>query len=93
MKIIWTPKFQNSAKKLLKKNPELIELFKQRIKTLEISPFNPILKTHTLKGPLEGFYSCSINYFYRFVFEISTDTETNEEVIILINIGSHDEVY
>lgn len=92
-KLIWTPKFNKSAKKFLKNNPELSEVFKQRIKMLESAPFNPLLKTHKLKGSLEGFYSCSINYFYRIVFDISTETETGIYVIILINVGSHDEVY
>lgn len=31
--------------------------------------FNPRLKTHKLKGKLEGFWSFSINYSYRIMFE------------------------
>jgi len=92
-RLIWTPKFQKASKKLLNKNPELTEIFKQKIIQIEENPFNPILKTHKLRGNLKGFYSCSINYIYRIVFELTIDLNTKEEIIVLLNIGSHDEVY
>ncbi len=86
-KLIWTPKFIKASEKFLKKNPELIEFFKSGITQIEVDPFNPILKTHKLKGSLSCCYSASINYYYRIIFEIKS------EIIILLNIGTHDEVY
>ena len=51
------------------------------------------LSTHSLKGKLLGLKSCSCGYDCRIIFSIEVSQETNEEVIILIDIGTHDEVY
>ena len=90
-KLIWTPKFLKSAENIITRHPELSESFKQRIRMLEDNPFNPALRTHKLKGPLSGYYACSLNYNYRIVFEI--EKRESDELIILIQIGTHDEVY
>lgn len=50
-------------------------------------PFLPILKTHKLKGEMSQFYFCSINYNYRIIIEIKHSS------VILLNIGTQDEVY
>jgi len=47
------------------------------------------LKTHKLKGNLSNFYACSLTYQYRIVLTI----EIRDEEIVLVNIGTHDEVY
>lgn len=85
--LIWTPKFVKSVEKFCKKNPELVERFKSTIRQIESEPFHPILKTHKLKGEMSQFYSCSINYYYRIIIEI------NQDSVVLLNIGTHDEVY
>jgi len=89
-KLIWSPKFKKSAERFIKKNPQLIELFKITIKEIECDPFRTSLKTHKLKGLLNSCYSSSINYNYRIVFKIS---ESEDNCIELLNIGTHDEVY
>ena len=55
--------------------------------------YHPSLKTHKLMGNLDDTWSCSIDYSYRILFEFVTDPETDERAILLLNIGSHDEVY
>lgn len=50
--LIWTPKFVKSVKIFLEDYPNLTDLFKERILQIEENPFNPILKTHKLKGKL-----------------------------------------
>lgn len=90
MKLIWSPKFKKSAEKFIKSNPELIKQFKATIRLLEENPFNPLIKTHKLKGYLKECFSCSINYYYRIVFKMC-DQEV--DCIQLLNIGTHDEVY
>ena len=87
-KLVWTPHFVKSTEKFTKNFPEYIELFKEKIKLLEVDVFNPSLKTHKLKGNLTGFYACSINYTYRIIFQFDKN-----ENLILINIGTHDEAY
>lgn len=88
--LIWTPKFIKSTNKFIGKNPELVPLFKERIKQIEENPFEPALKTHKLKGNLSSFYSASLNFNFRILFQFDPD---NSENIILHIIGSHDEVY
>jgi mRNA-degrading endonuclease YafQ of YafQ-DinJ toxin-antitoxin module len=51
------------------------------------------LKSHKLGGNLAGLWSCSVTYDCRIIFNFSEDEELLEMVILLIDIGSHDEVY
>ncbi len=60
---------------------------------LENGPFTPSLKSHKLTGDLDEYWSCSVNYDYRIIFTFSQDEESEETLIILVDIGSHDEVY
>ena len=47
------------------------------------------LKTHKLKGDLKEVYACSLDYQYRIILNIVII----DNVIYLIDIGTHDEVY
>ena len=55
--------------------------------------YNPILRTHKLKGKLSGAWAYTVEYNCRIVFSFGENKETKEEEIILIDIGTHDEVY
>ena len=44
-------------------------------------------------GDLDDVWSCSVDYSYRILVEFAIDPETDERAILLLNIGSHDEVY
>jgi toxin HigB-1 len=55
--------------------------------------YHPSLKTHKLTGDLDNTWSCSIDYSYRILFEFVTDPETGEQAVLLLNMGSHDDVY
>jgi mRNA-degrading endonuclease YafQ of YafQ-DinJ toxin-antitoxin module len=56
-------------------------------------PFHPSLKSHKLTGKLDGLWSCSVAYDCRVNFAFKTDLETSSDLIVLTDIGSHDEVY
>ena len=86
-KLIFEKHFMRLANKLTKNSPEKDQRLKSVLSLLQNDPFTPSLKTHKLKGNLEGLYACSLTHDLRIVFELSTDT------IHLIDIGSHDEVY
>ncbi len=58
---------------------------------MEEDAFSAQLKTHKLSGSLYGLLACSCGYDCRIIFTI--EKEKNEEVILLIDIGTHDEVY
>jgi addiction module RelE/StbE family toxin len=52
-------------------------------------PHHGSLKTHKLSGKLSGLWAFSLDYDYRVVFMFVR----NSTDIILIDIGTHDEVY
>jgi mRNA-degrading endonuclease YafQ of YafQ-DinJ toxin-antitoxin module len=81
-----TPEFyEKKLAKFLKTHPELINSYKKTLELLEINPYHPSLRLHSLKGNLNGFYSVSINIKYRVVISFVIE---NEE-IILIDINNH----
>lgn len=86
-KLIFEKHFMRSANKLTKNSPEKDNRLKAILSLLQTDPFAPSLKTHKLKGNMEGLYACSLTNDLRIVFELSTGA------IHLIDIGSHDEVY
>jgi mRNA-degrading endonuclease YafQ of YafQ-DinJ toxin-antitoxin module len=87
--IIRNDRFIKTAKKFLKKHPDLKEKFKLAIQKLEKNPFEPSLKLHKLQGNLEEFYAVRLTYEYRIILILII---VNEQ-IILIDIGTHDDVY
>ena len=93
MKVAWTPKSVRAFKKIIRKNPQLRVLIEKALRQLVEDPFHPSLRTHKLKGDLSETWSCSIDYSYRIIFEFIVSTDEDEEVILLLNLGSHDDVY
>jgi mRNA-degrading endonuclease YafQ of YafQ-DinJ toxin-antitoxin module len=62
------------------------------VKTMTLlldNPFHPSLRLHKLQGKLGEYHSISIDMSYRVVIEFIIQ----EDVIIPIDIGSHDDVY
>ena len=88
IELIWDQKFKKSLKKRLGKSDELTDKFKSKIKLFEEDPFNPILRTHKLSGILKEYWAFSIDYNLRVIFKF-IDSKT----ALLIDIGTHDEVY
>lgn len=67
--ISYSPTFQ----KLYRKLPNNIQLLaEQRELIFTQNPFDPRLHTHKLRGEHAGFWSFSINYHYRIIFEFVT---------------------
>jgi mRNA interferase YafQ len=54
---------------------------------------DPRLKTQHLSGQLSGLHACSAGYDCRIVFSKHKNSKTKTEVLLLINVGSHDQVY
>ena len=88
-KLKQTDSFKKTAKKFFRKHRNLINKFETVTSQLNINPFHSSLKTHKLKGNLNGKYACSLTYEYRIVLTI----EIIDKEIYLIDIGTHDEVY
>ena len=81
--------FIKKSKKFFKKHPDLIDKFKSIILQLENDYKSPSLKLHKLQGKLKEFHSVSLTYKYRVVILLKIEYEK----IILVDIGTHDEVY
>lgn len=86
--ITWDQGFKRSYKKKFKSDSEVKKRFWKTLKSFSINPFNPLLKTHKLTGRLQGLWAFSVSNDCRIIFRFLSDNE-----ILLIDIGSHDEVY
>lgn len=82
-----TPHFDRALIRFLKSHPDLRDKTVALIDRLALDPFEARNKTHRLSGELKKQWGAHITYHYRLVMDISDD------VIVLLNIGSHDEVY
>lgn len=89
MKIIQTQQYKKRAKKFLKKHPQIASQYKKTISLMLSNMQHPSLRLHKIKGRQKDFYSVSINISYR----ITIDFLIEEDTIIPIDVGSHDEVY
>lgn len=88
-KITFTDSYSKRSKKFFKKHPNLIFLYEKILTLLELNPYHPSLRLHKLQGNLKDLHSISINLQYRMTLELIIQ----KSKIILISIGSHDDVY
>ena len=51
----------------------------------------PLLQTHKLKGKLAGSWACKASYDLRIVFKFVK--YEGPEAVLLLTMGTHDEVY
>ena len=83
--------FQRSAKRLLKRSPDVTDRFHKALQLLQADLNHPQLRTHKLKGTLTGSLACSVSSDIRIIFRVVADD--GEDKILLQTIGTHDEVY
>ncbi|MBI5325317.1 MAG: type II toxin-antitoxin system YafQ family toxin [Ignavibacteriae bacterium] len=88
-KIVFTESYDKRARRFLKQHPDLRKQYEKTLELLESNPFHPSLKLHPLKGRLRELHSVYINLVYRIVIEFIIQ----DDKIIPIDIGSHDEEY
>jgi mRNA interferase YafQ len=92
-KLITTPKFNRSLRKFTKRNAELRERIQKTLEQMTEDVFASNLDTHKLGGSLDGINACSCGYDCRVLFSIEQDPENESEVIVLLDVGTHDDVY
>lgn len=82
MKVYYKPSFVRQLNRLdlalQKEAISKIELFKDKKN-------HKLLEVHKLKGRLTGFYSFSVNYRDRIIFQYESRNE-----VVLLAIGNHD---
>jgi len=89
--LLRSPAFGRDLRRWLKKHPESAESIESTLEQLSADAAHPSLRTHKLRGSLAGCWACSAGYDLRIVFEY-TQYE-GDEAILLLAMGSHDEVY
>jgi len=87
--LVFTEQYNRRALRFIKRHPELKSQYLKTLQLLELNPSHPSLRLHALKGKLKPLQSVSINLSYRITLELLV----TEKDIILVNIGSHEDVY
>lgn len=88
IKITWDQGFKRIYKKKVKNDQELKKGFWDAVELFSKEPFDHRLRTHKLTGKLEGLWAFSVTFDCRVIFEFLDKNE-----VLLVDIGSHDEVY
>ena len=91
--LVLTPRFERAFRRLTAKNPALQFQIEATLQRLAENLTDPRLKTHRLSGQLAGLFACSVAYDCRIVFSKQKHPKTGAETLLLINIGTHEEVY
>jgi addiction module RelE/StbE family toxin len=86
--LVWDESFKRAYKKRISENAVLKKQFVKAIELFAINPYDPKLRTHKLSGQLKDLWAFSCAYDCRIVFDFIDST-----TVLLIDIGSHDEVY
>lgn len=84
-----TALFDRRARKFLTKHPDLRPRLADTLAKLADDPFQPSLRLHPLGGKLQGLQAISLTHSYRLTLTL----QVTEQEILLVDIGSHDEVY
>ena len=91
--LVLTPRFERAFRRLIGKNPALQPQIETALRRMAADASDPRLKTHHLSGQLKGLHACSVGYNCRIVFSRQKHPKTGAEVLLLVNLGSHEEVY
>lgn len=87
--ILFTQSYLKRLKKFLKKHPDMFDRYEKTMQILQRDPYHPSLRLHKLKGKLCEVFSISINIEYR----ILIDFIIQDNKIIPLDIGTHDDIY
>ncbi|MBN1360651.1 MAG: hypothetical protein JW993_08670 [Sedimentisphaerales bacterium] len=88
--LIRSPAFVRAARRFVRKHPPAAVAIRETLTLLAEDAFHPRLRTHKLKGSLEGCWASSAGYDLRIVFEFVE--HEGQEAILLLSVGMHDEV-
>ncbi len=89
IELIWAAGFKRSYKKRVSPSPILKERFWDAVELFINEPFADGLATHKLTGKLSDCWAFSVDHDCRVVFMFIK----GKSKVLLIDIGSHDEVY
>ena len=85
MRIAKGKQFEKQYKKL---SPKIQKHFSERLRLFVDNKNHPLLRVHSLVGKYKGLYSFNVTADIRVIYD-----DAYEDLIILIYIGSHGELY
>jgi addiction module RelE/StbE family toxin len=88
IEIAFENSFKRSYRRKIAGNQDRERRFRQKLKLFQNNPFETSLRTHKLSGKLQELWSFSVEYDLRIVFYFA-----DENKVVFIDIGTHDEVY
>ncbi len=91
--LVFASSFKRSCKALIREKKGIELKISEKLNLLARDPFHPSLRTHKLKSKLSGAWAFTVEYYCRIIFNFVKNPESSEEEILLIDIGTHDEVY
>ncbi len=89
--LLRSPAFARDLRSWLKSRPGVAGAIEATLEQLSEDASHPSLRTHKLRGSLAGCWACSAGYDLRFVFEFVQ--HEGAEAILLLALGTHDQVY
>lgn len=90
-KLVRTTPFVRAARRAVKKDPHIAPRLASALERLSDDVFDPLLRSHKLKGPLRGRWAATVSYDLRIIFRLAE--QDGAEAVLLLTLGSHDEVY
>ncbi|MCK4763317.1 MAG: type II toxin-antitoxin system mRNA interferase toxin, RelE/StbE family [Candidatus Aminicenantes bacterium] len=88
IKLTWNKSFERKLKRYIKKHPDKENKIKEKLRIFTGEPYAPELRNHRLSGKLSELRAIVIEYDCRIVFKFVDDSTA-----LLINVGTHEEVY
>jgi mRNA-degrading endonuclease YafQ of YafQ-DinJ toxin-antitoxin module len=87
--LIRTDTFRRELRNYLKRHPDRAAVVREVLALLEENPQTPSLRLHPLKGRMKGLHAVRLTYGDRITLILAIRAHE----IVLLNIGTHDEVY
>lgn len=88
MEIEFSRRFQKSFQKLVSGRPAIAVIVLQKLLLFSQKPNHPTLALHELKGNLKDVWSISVEADLRVLIDF-----TNPDKPLLVDIGTHNQVY
>lgn len=89
--LLRSPAFGRDLRRWLKQHSDAAAAIEITLDQLSADAAHPSLRTHKLQGSLAGCWACSAGCFLRIIFAYIQ--HEGQEAILLLALGTHDEVY
>jgi mRNA-degrading endonuclease YafQ of YafQ-DinJ toxin-antitoxin module len=105
MELVWRDSFTQALQRKIKKGIPVRESIcgresvpgresvGQTLRLLAADPFHHSLHSYKLKKNFEGAWACTAGHNLKIIFEFAQHPESGEQEILLLAVGTHDEVY